>query len=253
MAGKLILISGPARSGKSGFGEQLAERYSREYGAAQAAKKGGGGAPGAEVAIAGGGIAPGAEAATAGGGTMSEAAIAGGGTMSEADTAAAGAGGGSIIAYLATAQALDQEMERRIAAHRRRRPAAWLTWEEPLWPAAGLRRLYQLGYRVVLLDCLTLLISNWLCALVTPAAAAQADEAAVLAEIAAPMEEIFAAVDELDELTLIAVTNEVGWSLVPENAFGRLYRDVAGRINCRAAARADQAWLVVMGLPQRLK
>jgi adenosylcobinamide kinase/adenosylcobinamide-phosphate guanylyltransferase len=55
------------------------------------------------------------------------------------------------------------------------------------------------------------------------------------------------------DCTLVIVTNEVGWGLAPDNALGRLYRDVAGRVNRRAAALADQVWLVVMGLPQQLK
>jgi adenosylcobinamide kinase/adenosylcobinamide-phosphate guanylyltransferase len=199
VASTIILVSGPARSGKSDFAEELARQAS--------------------------------ERAAVGTKTPPE----------------------ELVAYLATAEAGDQEMAGRIAAHRARRPPAWLTREEPFWPARAMGEAYAAGRRVLLLDCLTMLVSNWLCRLLPDEVGSQLLERDYFPALTRSWEEMFALAQNWEDCTLVIVTNEVGWGLAPDNALGRLYRDLAGRVNRRTAARADQVWLVVMGLPQRLK
>ena len=149
------------------------------------------------------------------------------------------------VLYVATAEALDQEMQDRIAKHRAQRPQAWRTLEAPLHPARAL-----LAQRppepVILLDCLTMLISNLLLA------HEGEGEAAVDAAVQAEIGELTAAVAQLD-VHLIVVSNEVGLGLVPDNALGRIYRDVLGRANQALARAADEVVFMVAGLPMRIK
>jgi adenosylcobinamide kinase/adenosylcobinamide-phosphate guanylyltransferase len=147
---------------------------------------------------------------------------------------------GRAVVYLATAEAGDDEMRERIARHQAQRPAAWPTVEAPLAPSAALREIP--AGSAVLLDCLSLLVTNLLLA-------NEADpEPAVTAEVAAIMD-----VAAGQSLTLLIVTNEVGLGIVPAYPLGRVYRDLLGRANQQVAARADEVYLVVAGLPVEIK
>jgi adenosylcobinamide kinase/adenosylcobinamide-phosphate guanylyltransferase len=138
--------------------------------------------------------------------------------------------------YIATAEAHDDEMADRIRRHQARRGANWTTREAPVELAAVLRIESQPG-RVVLVDCLTLWLSNLLGAGRDPAA----DSAALiecLSGLPAPV---------------IFVANEVGLGIVPDNALARQFRNDAGRLNQQIAGIADRVVFVAAGLPLILK
>lgn len=137
--------------------------------------------------------------------------------------------------YIATAQALDDEMAERIAEHRARRLQGWETLDAPLDLAQALRTLPD--GRPVLLDCLTLWLSNHMLA--------DHDVDALCAEL----EQVLSA----PRGPWFVVSNEVGLSIVPDNALGRRFRDAQGRLNQRIAAVADRVLFMVAGLPMQVK
>ena len=131
-------------------------------------------------------------------------------------------------------------MAERVARHRAARGERWRTLEEPL-DLAGRLPAAAAGTGAVLVDCLTLWLSNLLFHHhedVDRTLAAAERFLAALPAIGAPV---------------FLVSNEVGGGIVPENRLARLFRDLAGETNQRLAAAADEAWLVVAGLPLRLK
>lgn len=137
--------------------------------------------------------------------------------------------------YIATAEALDAEMEARIAGHRERRGAAWTDIHAPRDLAGALRGSDGGAPRLV--DCLTLWLSN----LMHDGADwrhAGEDLAALLAQQSSPV---------------ILVTNEVGAGIVPENRLARQFRDAAGWLNQTVAQTADEVWLCVAGCPVKVK
>ena len=158
--------------------------------------------------------------------------------------------GGLRVVYLATAQAGDGEMARRIAHHRARRPAEWGCAEETLHLAERLRQLAA-SDTCILVDCLTLWLSNLLFA-GRAAAQAEAGEAIDCPLFAG---ETSALIEMLPQLPgqIILVSNEVGWGIVPMQPLSRLFADEQGRLNQRVAAVCDQVTLVAAGLPILLK
>ncbi|MBF0130863.1 MAG: bifunctional adenosylcobinamide kinase/adenosylcobinamide-phosphate guanylyltransferase [Alphaproteobacteria bacterium] len=137
--------------------------------------------------------------------------------------------------YLATASAGDGEMAERIRRHQERRGTSWRTVEEPV-DLPGVLRNCPPG-APILIDCLTLWLSNLLLAGRDPAAEAEA----LLDALRAPPGPV------------IAVASEVGLGIVPENALARLFRDHAGLLNQRVAGLADRVVFVAAGLPLVLK
>ncbi|RDE06124.1 bifunctional adenosylcobinamide kinase/adenosylcobinamide-phosphate guanylyltransferase [Sphingomonas aracearum] len=144
-------------------------------------------------------------------------------------------GGGELV-FVATAQAYDDEMRDRIARHRADRDRRWRTTEAPIDLPQAIAREGAAG-RVLLVDCLTLWLSNLLLADADLEAAGEALAAAVQASPA----------------RVLLVANEVGFGIVPDNALARAFRDAAGLLNQRMAAVCDAVDLVVAGLPLRLK
>jgi adenosyl cobinamide kinase/adenosyl cobinamide phosphate guanylyltransferase len=159
--------------------------------------------------------------------------------------ALAGQLGGAEVLFVATAEARDEEMAARIAAHRQTRCPAWRTIEAPRQVGAAIR--HAAPQRVVILDCLTLLVSNCVLSLGEQPAAEQAS-AAVEAELA----ELIAAVEAVAGVVIV-VTNEVGWGIVPENRLARLFRDLLGHANARLARLAERVYLLVAGVAVELK
>jgi adenosylcobinamide kinase / adenosylcobinamide-phosphate guanylyltransferase len=136
--------------------------------------------------------------------------------------------------YVATAEAGDEEMTARISAHGARRGPDWQTIEAPRHLVAALQKA---GTMPVLVDCLTLWLSNVMLAGIDIEAETTHLEG-VLARAVAPV---------------VLVANEVGSGIVPDHPLGRKFRDLQGVLNQRIAARADRVVLMVAGLPLALK
>ncbi len=140
--------------------------------------------------------------------------------------------------YVATAEAKDEEMVQRIGAHQKRRGNGWATVEESTELADAL--LARRGRTdCVLVDCLTLWLSNLLL---------RRDGKYAEEKVA----ELVLTLPRLD-FHIVLVTNEVGWSIVPDNALARQFRDLAGWANQRIAAAADEVVLTVSGIPMIVK
>lgn len=137
--------------------------------------------------------------------------------------------------YIATAEALDAEMRDRIDQHRARRGGEWLERETPLELITALDETDGGGARLV--DCLTLWLSNLM-----HAGRDWTIEGSKLADALGRQKS-----------PVVLVTNEVGLGIVPDNALARQFRDAAGRLNQRIAARADAVLFMVSGLPLKVK
>lgn len=148
-------------------------------------------------------------------------------------------------AYVATARIFDEEMAQRIAIHRKRRPSSWQTWEIPQDLPETMERLCQ-SSDVVLVDCLTLYFSNYLFA------HDGEDDEAIIDGALAELQAVLAAFRQAS-VTAVLVTNELGCGIVPMEHVSRLYRDLMGKINQVAAAKADEVYLSVCGITTELK
>ncbi|MDD5250033.1 MAG: bifunctional adenosylcobinamide kinase/adenosylcobinamide-phosphate guanylyltransferase [Rhodocyclaceae bacterium] len=157
---------------------------------------------------------------------------------------------GRAVVYVATAQALDAEMARRVAHHRARRPAHWQCIEAPLDLAQTLRR-HAAADTCLLVDCLTLWLNNLFFA---GSAAAQAAAGAAIdcALLQGETDALLAALPTLPG-HIVLVSNEVGWGIVPMHPVSRLFADEQGRLNQRIAAVCGKVTLVAAGLPLSLK
>lgn len=148
-------------------------------------------------------------------------------------------------AYVATAQILDEEMKERVAEHRRRRPEDWQTLEISSGLSAAFPAVLEQA-DAVLVDCLTLYLSNYLFAHET------AGDEEILQGALQEMENIVGAVRQTEDKTVIFVTNELGCGIVPMSRISRLYRDVVGKVNQYAAGQADEVYWTVCGIPVEL-
>ena len=145
-------------------------------------------------------------------------------------------------AYVATAQILDEEMKKRVAEHRSRRPEDWQTLEISSGLSAAFPAVLEQA-DAVLVDCLTLYLSNYLFAHET------AGDEEILQGALQEMENIVGAVRQTEDKTVIFVTNELGCGIVPMSHISRLYRDVVGKVNQYAAGQADEVYWTVCGIP----
>jgi len=178
--GKLIFITGGARSGKSNFAEKMAAKTSKE------------------------------------------------------------------VVYIATGQPLDEEMTFRIKKHREKRLNTWETYEEPTEVRELVSRL-GLEKEVILIDCLTLLTSNLLLRKED-----KVEDSKWQGEILVEIEKL-AEVSYKVPAQVIIISNEVGMGLVPDNPLGRVYRDILGRANSIIADKADEVFMMVSGIPLKIK
>ena len=143
------------------------------------------------------------------------------------------------IAFIATCQALDKEMKERIKLHKKARPKDWQTFEEPREIGLLLGKMGN-SFDCIIIDCLTLLVSNLLLS--------GGNQTIIEEEI----NKILAGLKN-KKAKVIIVSNEVGLGIVPEHKMGRVFRDIAGRVNQLVAQRVDEVWFVVAGLPLKIK
>jgi adenosylcobinamide kinase / adenosylcobinamide-phosphate guanylyltransferase len=153
---------------------------------------------------------------------------------------------GKPVTFIATAEALDDEMSARIQKHRAERPATWETLEIQFDIASQLHRVKS---KVVLLDCITLLISNLLMQFVKDE---RVDEAPFMAAVQQEINELVRRL-RVGEQDWILISNEVGLGLVPAYQMGRVYRDAIGWANQRLAREADNVIFMVAGIPMTIK
>lgn len=151
---------------------------------------------------------------------------------------------GTRLCYLATAQPLDEEMTERIERHRLRRGNNWETIEEPLMIPQTLARLDGV-YDAILLDCITLWLSNLLLSF-------ECDDPSAVEQILTHVRRLASTLRSLST-PIIIVTNEVGQGIVPESPLGRLYRDLAGQANQILATACSQVYVCISGIPLKLK
>lgn len=158
--------------------------------------------------------------------------------------------GENSVLYIATSIPFDDEMKERVKRHKERRPPFWQTKE-------AYKNLYGIisksSAEVVLIDCLTVMITNLLMEVDLTWDNAGADEIGNIENrIADEIDEILIAKENFNKYIII-VTNEVGMGLVPEYKLGRIFRDIAGRMNKKVAEVSDEVYLMVSGIPIKIK
>ncbi len=153
--------------------------------------------------------------------------------------------GNGQAAYIATAQIFDDEMNFRVKLHQSRRGKNWTTFEAPF---AAEEKILAAGknFGAILFDCVTIYVSNFLCA------ADLDDEAELYKNLRGLIEKLIDAAKTSDAVTIF-VSNEVGGGIVPENKLARRFRDLAGLANQMLAAQAEKVFLTVAGVAVDLK
>jgi adenosylcobinamide kinase/adenosylcobinamide-phosphate guanylyltransferase len=155
-------------------------------------------------------------------------------------------------AFIATAEALDDEMKERITKHKFERSSEWDTYEEPLKIAAALSDTKD-KYSAIVLDCLTIWLSNVLMGIKLSEPPRQtADES--IGQFIDTLMKLRTGTGHPDPGTgLFIISNEVGTGIVPDNKLARQFRDLAGALNQKVAASADEVYLVTAGIPVKIK
>jgi len=143
------------------------------------------------------------------------------------------------VAFIATCQGLDKEMRGRILRHQKSRPKSWKTFEEPKELANLLVKMGNV-FDCIVIDCLTLLVSNLILS--------GHKEGGIFKKIKALLAEL-----KKKKAKVIIVSNEVGLGIVPASKLGRNFRDIAGRVNQIAAKEADEVYFTISGIPIKVK
>lgn len=153
-------------------------------------------------------------------------------------------------AYVATGQALDDEMKDRIKKHQLRRGREWITFEIPLHLYKNWEQIKNVS-DVILIDCLTMFTSNHVFAHgdINTQEDANRIESIILEELRLLLQEI----NNSNDKTVIFVTNEIGLGIVPENKLARYFRDITGRVNREVASAANKMYLTISGITIELK
>ena len=141
--------------------------------------------------------------------------------------------------YVATMQPMDPEMDKRVADHKAQRDDSWYTVEEPIDIVRVIEE-EQTKAGVILVDCMTLWVTNLFLA--------EESEAAIFEKV-----EAFAESAAALSVPVVTVSNEVGMGIVPDNAMSRAFRDIQGGANQRLAAKAQNVIFTVSGIPMKIK
>jgi adenosylcobinamide kinase/adenosylcobinamide-phosphate guanylyltransferase len=152
------------------------------------------------------------------------------------------------VTYVATAAVLDSEMARRVEMHKNNRPEHWTTKEETVELVSLVNNIKSTS-TVILIDCLTIWLSNLLLNSIPAAGIAWPEKESYILDKVKKL----AIVTKDTNGTVIIVSNEVSLGLVPDNRIGRSFRDVAGLANQIIAKHADKVYLLVAGIPLELK
>lgn len=163
--------------------------------------------------------------------------------------------GGDNVLFVATSEARDEEMRIRVEKHRAARPSSWQTLEAPTNIANAIRQA-NVVVKAIIIDCLTVLVSNHLLSITNPEKGSSSFdpfdrqvEDKILTEV---VDQLINWVHETNATT-IAVSNEVGMGIVPFYELGRAYRDILGRTNQILAQYANEVYLLVAGIPIKIK
>ena len=157
------------------------------------------------------------------------------------------------VLYVATSIPFDDEMRERVKKHKERRPSNWGTFEG----YKSLKHIFvnpSLDFDVVLLDCITIMVTNLIFEKTGESIESFSEEELneIESEILKEVADFLDAAEETTK-TIILVTNEVGFGIVPEYKLARVFRDIAGRVNQYIANRAEEVSLVVCGIPVKVK
>jgi adenosylcobinamide kinase / adenosylcobinamide-phosphate guanylyltransferase len=157
-------------------------------------------------------------------------------------------------AYIATAEALDEEMTKRIEQHKKQRGKEWDTYEEPLNIAAVMKELYG-SYSALVVDCLTLWLSNLFVKTQSEGYGLETIETEIqnLLDSLRQFKSSAACEPGPGFCSLYIVSNEVGMGIVPENETARKFRDMAGLVNQKMAEVSDEVYMMVAGIPMKMK
>jgi len=143
------------------------------------------------------------------------------------------------VVFLATCKPQDAEMKKRVHKHKQSRPKTWKTIEEDINVPALIRK-FKTEKELIILDCLTLWVSNLLCS--------GCKEKEILKKI----DDLLSALKKT-KATVIIVSNEVGWGIVPDNEMARIFRDIMGIAHQKVAKISDEVYLVVSGMMLKMK
>lgn len=149
---------------------------------------------------------------------------------------------GGPVLFVATAEAGDEEMRQRIEEHRKQRPGTWRTLEVTTHVGGSIEQEID-GAQVVIVDCITLLVSNIIREPINVPLIQQ--------QLASEIDELLRCISN-HTARFIIVTNEVGLGLVPANRVGRLYRDLLGHVNQTLARQAGEIYIMMAGIPLRV-
>lgn len=160
---------------------------------------------------------------------------------------------GRCVAYIATAVPSDRDMEDRILKHKKSRPQEWETIEmyKDFKSLVNIKAFQSA--EVLLLDCVTILVTNWMFYSGIDFDHCTVEQLEILEkDILSDVKDLIETVNHFSK-DLIVVTNEVGMGLVPSYKMGNYFRDIAGRVNQKIASEADEVYLVVSGIPMKIK